>query len=104
MCSVNAECAEPRDLRGHVGVARDEHATLCCGEVLDRVERKTACISKEPDMEVVAPCSDGKRAILDHAEVMLGRELHDLAHCAGNAEEVHDCERLRPLGDQGADR
>ena len=67
--------------------------------MLGLAEAEAADIADGTDRAAVILAADGLRAVLNDVEVVLAGNLHDAAHIAYNAVEMHDNDALGALSD-----
>ena len=80
-------------------VSRQDHPAFAGGDVLGDIEAEAAEVSDGSGLQAVVFGFDSVRAVLDHLEAMPVRDLHDGAHLAGAAGEVHGENGAGPGGD-----
>ncbi len=101
--TIDPEGARLGDFLRQVFVARDQHAAVAGGDVLDGIERKGSDIAEQTGMYAVPPGSQCECAILDNLQAVRVRNLHDRGHVTGNADEMHQSDRPRPRRDRSLD-
>ena len=101
---VVAVVTDGTDLPREVLVVADDHAAFAAGrEVLGLAEREAADRTDGAGLLALVHAAEALRAVLDHEEVVLLRDLHDRIHVGDHAVEVDDDDGLRLLGDRGLD-
>ena len=94
---VIAVVAHGADLPREVVVVAAHHAALAARrEVLGLAEREAADRADRAGLLALVDAAEALRAVLDHVELVLLRDLHDRVHVGHHAVEVHD-------GDRGLD-
>src|SRR6185437_7097356 len=97
MPSVLAHAVQRQHFRARNArlVATRDHAAFTGHDVLGGVEAETPEVAERAGLASVVSGLDGVRAILDHFEVVLARNLDDRVHLARSSREMHRQDRSR---------
>ena len=97
---VIAVVAHRTALPGEVVVVAADHAAFAARrEVLGLAEREAADRADRARLLALVLAAEALRAVLNHVEIVLLRNLHDRIHVRDHAVEVDDDDRLRALRD-----
>ncbi len=86
-----------------VEVIRQQEAAFDAGHDLRTLHAETARRAEGADLLALVGGAVGVRAVFDHLQLVLLRNLHDGVHVAGLAPEMDEHDALRLLGDVALD-
>src|SRR6266436_1994185 len=81
--------------RAFRGIGHDHARIAARAQILGRVKAKASYVAQGTGTPALVACADGLRAIFDHRQVLLAREIHDRVHVRGQTVEVNDDDGAR---------
>jgi hypothetical protein len=84
-----------RHTLGQIGIVRDDDPALAGVNCLVIVEAEYSDMCERSSVAVVVRATGNLRGVLDHDEIALARDLHDLVHFGGMTKQIDDNDRFR---------